>query len=121
MLNDFELHVLFVPVSVGSADDVLGVKIRGFDVAQRNPRVAASQDTVQMLLDHFGKGEIGFEPGPTQVFDPSGEELSRPRLGTVRPQMTETFFEQMSFGQLLGEGQQVVQRLPSFAANMSLA
>ena len=119
-LDDFEPHVRLVPVAVGAADEILGLKVGRLDISQRHPLVTAGEDAVEMRLHHAGELVVGGEPTPLEVIDPTVEEAPCAGLRLVGPQVVERLFEQMPFEQLAADAQQVVERLPGLAAHVGL-
>ena len=119
-MDDLEFHILFVAKPICAADDVAGMKVRGFDIAEFNLLVVAGDNAVEMFFDHSSELLIGFQAHPTQVLDPSGKELPSPGFGTVRPQMRKALFKQMRFSEFFREGEQIVERLASLSPDMSL-
>ena len=84
-LDDFQPHVLLVPVAIGAADEILSFEVGRLDVSQRHPLVAAGEDSVEVSLHHAGKLVVGLEPAPLELAYPAVEEAPRASLRLVGP------------------------------------
>jgi len=120
-LNDLELHVFHVPVAVGPSNDVASFQIRCFNVSEGNLLVAMGQNAIKMLFHHACKLLVGLQTAPLKLVYPSSKELKGPGPGGIRPQVVKRFFQQVGLEQSLIGSKKLVQCLPCFAANMSLA
>ena len=58
-------------------------------------RIAVGGDAVPVPLDHLGELLVGLQALPFQLRPPVLEELPRPRLAAVVPQLAEGFLEQV--------------------------
>ena len=119
ILDNFEFHVFFVSITISPANDVFGLEVRALDKTQRKFMIAISEDAIEMFVDHFGKTAIGFKPSPFQRVFPILPEFQSPSSGFKRPQMIETFFQEMSPAQTRRSEQEFVQGFSGFASDMS--
>ena len=79
-LNDFELHILVVPIPIGATNQIANFEIGRFKVAERDVLIAVCQDAIEMLLDHTGKAVVRFQAAPFELGHPAIEELPSPCL-----------------------------------------
>ncbi len=94
-LDDLQLLEVFVPVSVGSPYDILGLLVGRLDVPQRDFFFAVGEDAIKMFLDHGGKAFERLHPAPFEGIDPFPEELHCPCPGPVLPKMAEGLLEEV--------------------------
>lgn len=118
-LNDLESHVLFVPVSVGHANDIARFQVGRFYKSQGGFFVTVGQDTIQMVFDHMGKLMIRLKSAPLELLHPVAKEFSGPCPGRVGPEVIERFLEQMGLKKPAVEAQQHIERFPSLTTHMS--
>ena len=114
-MDDLELHVVLVPVSEGSSDDILGCEIGPLNVSQRNLLVAVSEDTVKMIFNQTDELMVGLEAAPFELGLPSCPEPERTALVAVVPQTAKRLLEQMRFQKLRTGGEDIVERLPNLS------
>ena len=118
-LNDLESHVLFVPVSVGHANDIARFQVGRFYKSQGGFLVTVGQDTIQMVFDHMGKLMIWLKSAPLEWLHPVAKEFSGPCPRRVGPEVIERFLEQMGLEKPAVEAQQHIERFPGLTTHMS--
>lgn len=109
--ENLETHILLISVAVGAPLNHANLVIQSFDKAQLDLVAgrAVRHDPVPVPFDQGGKPFKGAEPLPLELLPPAGEELARPPLPAIGPELAEFFFEQVGRGQALVGAQQLLQ------------
>ena len=103
--------------AVGSTLDDADLVVQAFDEAQGDLvfGFAVGGNAVPVPLDQGGELFVGFQPLPLQLRAPVLEELPRPGLAVVIPQLGEGLLEQIGGVQPLVGGQQELEVLAGWA------
>ena len=109
--EDFEPKVFLVAQAVGTTLDDTDLVVQAFDEAERDfvLWLAVGGDAVPVSLDHVGEVLVGFQALPFQLRPPVLEELPRPSLAVVIPELGEGLLQYVGGVQALVGRQQELE------------
>ncbi len=110
--ENLESHILLIPIAVGAPLNHTNLVIQALDEAQLHlvARRAIRCDAVPVPFDQSGKLLKGPESLPLELLLPPGEELPRPALAAIRPELPEFLLEQVGRSQALVGPEQFPER-----------
>ena len=116
-LYDLEFHIVFIPVAVGSANDIECLKVAGLYIPQGDFIVAESKDAVPMRFNQLHEASERLDSAPLELGFPCLPELECIALVGVIPEVSQGFLEPICLGKLGACGQDGIEGFPCIAAD----